>query len=124
MRAARSLAGLTMSSPALPVVEEADPGFERSISVATASAALDTDHSTIRKMLRAGEVSGHRIGTGKIRGGVRIYAWSIRAYQERNAIGGSPEPRSAPTRPRRRSLQQTEAAAYLRKVGVLPQDRG
>jgi len=113
---------LAANSPAPPVVEDADPGFERSISVATASAALDTDQSTIRKMLRAGEVSGHRIGTGKIRGGVRIYSWSIRAYQERNAIGESPEPRCAPARPRRRSPRQAEATAYLRKLGVLPQD--
>jgi excisionase family DNA binding protein len=100
-----------------------EPGPEDSITVNDAARRLCCDHTTVRALLRAGELSGHRVGKAKTPGGVRVKLWSVIEYEERNAIGGQPPEAAndAPARrPRRRDPNPAhgEAMAYLRSIGI------
>ena len=100
-----------------------DDGTEESVTVAEAARRLGCAGSTVRELLDAGQLSGHRVGKfvkGKAPRGVRVHASSIKAYQLRNMIGG--EARQAPAPPRPSQSKSTAAAretlASLRKMGV------
>lgn len=73
---------------------------------------LDCDPCTVRRLLRRGDLEGHRVGRG-----VRVYLDSVRRYQEVGHIGAAqstaPKPRSAPT------TEGREAKAFLRSLGLL-----
>lgn len=93
-----------------------------SLTVNEAARRLGCDHTTVRAMLRNGELTGHRVGKGKNPGGIRVKRWSIAAYEERNIIGGKPEDlqERKPARAGRRDPNPAhgEAMAYLRSIGV------
>ncbi len=100
-----------------------DDDTEESVTVAEAARRLGCATSTVRELLDAGQLSGHRVGKfvkGKAPRGVRVHAASIKAYQRRNTIGG--EPRQAPPAPRstpaRGSAVLQDALASLRRLGV------
>ncbi len=125
---------------AIGVVEEQRVKLRPSVTVATAAHDLSCDESTVRALLRAGDLEGHRIGKGLCRKksgkkveprGVRVFIDSIAAYQRRHATGDpasadAGEDDDAPPTPaprRRRALTgpQAEAIAFLQRRGVIPQ---
>lgn len=100
-----------------PALAESLHGLERSVRVNTAAAMLDADPSHVRKLLKEGDLEGHRWG----KRGVRIYVSSIEVYRNRGRIskgsqGVAPKPK--PTKP---SAALQEALAFLQEVGVLVQ---
>jgi hypothetical protein len=68
-----------------PSEESVLPGG-RSITVKRTAVELDTDHATVRRLVRARELTGHYVGLGRSRRSLRIYVASIEAYRARNAI--------------------------------------
>jgi len=106
-----------MLRPALP------PEFnaERSITVAAAAERLGCDHTTVRELLRKGLLAGIRIGKTDRPNGVRVKLWSIEAWEERHAIGGTPDQVLAPRRPPRRTAANAahnEAIQRLKAWGA------
>ncbi|MBR2813438.1 MAG: helix-turn-helix domain-containing protein [Reyranella sp.] len=99
-------------------IEEA----EASITVDRAAIMLGCDPSTVRKLLRRQQLTGHRVGLGDQPNGVRVHLESVRAYKRRHAIGGDPElpkPPQPPRPPKRaEGADYREALAYLKAAGV------
>jgi hypothetical protein len=99
-----------------------DDESDVSVSVRVAALSLGCDPSTVRALLRTGQLSGHKVGKGARPGGVRVHEVSIRAYKRRHAIGGqdpdeeSPEPQE---RSRGHNPAHREAMARLRELGAL-----
>lgn len=71
------------------------PDIRRSVSIATAIAALDVSYWTLYRMLRDGTLEGH-----KMRGRLSIYVDSIYAYQAGHPCGKGSKP-ATPRKPRR-----------------------
>jgi excisionase family DNA binding protein len=95
-------------------------GVRPSVRIKTAAAMMDTDESTVRALVDQGELEGHRVG---IRG-VRVYVDSIKAYQERNKIGGTRHglPSAGQTgRPcsTRQPTSHQESLAHLVELGLV-----
>jgi hypothetical protein len=93
-----------------------------SVSVGVAALSLGCDPSTVRALLRTGQLSGHKVGKGTRPGGVRIHETSIREYKRRHAIGGQPldeEPPEGQERSRGHNNAHREAMARLRELGAL-----
>lgn len=100
------------------------------ITVAEAARILGVDPSTVRELVRIGQVEGWHVGKHRTKNGrvtpprgVRVSRGSCLEYRERNRIGAPPdaEPGPAPApraRPRRPSAAHQEAVAYLRSIGV------
>lgn len=118
------------------VVEEQRVTLRPSVTVAKAAHDLSCDESTVRALLRAGDLEGHRIGKGMCRKksgkkidprGVRVFIDSIAAYQRRHTLrdseAGEVDGVAPPPQRRRRALTgpQAEAIAFLQKRGVIPQ---
>ena len=79
------------------------------------SAELDCDGHTVRDLVRDGHLEAHRIG----KRGLRIFADSVRAYQERMRVPRrGPGAPPAPPAPVFSSQSHREAVAYLRKLGI------
>lgn len=100
-----------------PIEEE-----DRSITVAAAAVLLGCDDSTVRAMIRAKQLRGHKVGKGRRPGGVRVSEASVVAYKRRNAIGGEvpEEIDDAPAeRLAGRNPAHSEAMAYLRRLGAV-----
>lgn len=100
-----------------------DDGTEESVTVAEAARRLGCAGSTVRELLDAGQLSGHRVGKfakGKAPRGVRVHASSIKAYQRRNGVGGHARQAPAPARPSKSAASAValETLASLRKMGV------
>jgi len=96
---------------------------EESVTVAEAARRLGCATSTVRELLDAGQLSGHRVGKfvkGKAPRGVRVHAASIKAYQRRNGVGGHASAAPTPPRPSRSAASAValETLASLRKMGV------
>lgn len=88
-----------------------------SVTVATAAARLETDESTIRKLIAGGSLEGHRMG----KSGVRIYVDSITAYQEGRPLGAK-NGKKQQARPRRKPAQSAvlrESVAHLASLGIV-----
>lgn len=98
-----------------PALADSLHGIDRSITVAAAADALSVDASTIRRLLVAGELQGHRVGLK--RGAVRVYVSSISAYQARNRLDAPAPPSAAPRR--RVNPAHREALAHLVSLGIL-----
>lgn len=102
-----------------------DDDTEESVTVAEAARRLGCATSTVRELLDAGQLSGHRVGKfvkGKAPRGVRVHAASIKAYQRRNGVGGrtptAANDRAQPDSPSA-SPGAAEARRYLRAMGML-----
>jgi excisionase family DNA binding protein len=101
-------------------IDQADDG----ITVAEAARILGCDQTTVRQLLRTGELEGWRVGKTLRPRGVRISRLSCDDYKDRNAIcpdGASTTrqgERRADSRPNRRSAAHLEALAFLRARGV------
>jgi hypothetical protein len=91
----------------------------RSITVARVARDLDTDPSTVRRLVRAGELVAHRIGLGSSRPSIRIYVESVEAYRIRQQVKGrAPEAAAAPKRHLRYNGEHQKAIAALAAAGV------
>ena len=91
-----------------------------SMRVAKAAALLEVDISTIYKLVRAGGLQAHRVG----KRGVRVFADSLRAYQERQKIaGGVSDERANPNSKKDAKTighpAYKEAITYLQSIGCL-----
>ncbi len=96
---------------------------ERSITVAQAAERLGCDHTTVRELLRKGLLAGVRIGKTDRPTGVRIKLWSIQAWEEAHAIGGTKgvERTQTVVQRRRQSTRNSanlEADARLKALGA------
>lgn len=102
-----------------------DDDTDESVTVAEAARRLGCATSTVRELLDARQLSGHRIGKfakGKAPRGVRVHASSIRAYQRRNGVGGQAPAAANDTAPPAKvsaSPGAAEARRYLRAMGIL-----
>lgn len=92
-------------------------GLDRSVRVATAAALLDADESHIRRLLRDGELEGHRLG----KRGVRVSVASIEAYRQRGIIRAVKPPALKPPKTAPATAAHREALAALQEMGVLAQ---
>lgn len=95
-----------------------------SVTVDVAARLLGCDQSTVRALLNAAQLAGHRVGKGLNPRGIRIHASSIHDYISRNAVGQIADndnivPEKATTRRNaRRSVEHDDAVARLRAWGV------
>ena len=90
-----------------------------SLRVAVAAAVLQVNISTIYKLARSGVLQAHRIG----KRGVRIFADSLREYQENQTIvicdADSKKRSVEPRKSRRQSHEHKKALILLRQIGVI-----
>jgi excisionase family DNA binding protein len=97
-----------------------------SIRVAKAAAILEVNISTIYKLVRAGTLGAHRVG----KRGVRVFADSLRQYQDQQKISvnneGDPVSQTRDSNHGKRSkrnLSNTpahqDAVGYLQSIGCL-----
>ncbi len=96
---------------------------EEAVTVAVAARRLGCDESTVRAMVRNGELAGFKVGKGgkgREPGGVRIEAASIRRYKERHRIGGTPANDAGKGRKVVNNSRLAETNRYLRAHGFLP----
>ena len=93
-----------------------------SVTVAVASRRLGCDPTTVRALLRARELGGHRVGKGKDPKGVRVHLASINDYIARHPVGGEPVNDNAEVQPsprrRQRSAAHDAAMAELLAMGI------
>lgn len=92
-------------------------GIERAVTVQKAADAMDLDESTVRKMLRTGELRGFRAGAGHK--SMRVFVSSIREHQANRLIipdGELPKPQKPK---RERSASHKQALATLAALGIL-----
>lgn len=93
-----------------------------SVTVVVAAMSLGCDPSTVRTLLRTGQLSGHKVGKGTRPSGVRVHGASIRAYKLRHAVGGEPAadvPAGSRHTSQRTNAAHQEAMARLRQLGAL-----
>ena len=98
--------------------------FDEGITVAEAARILGADATTVRELVRVGELDGWRVGKrrgGKAPTAIRVSRRSCADYRERHRVG--PPPSSAQTQPpnhrrSRLSVAHLEALASLRARGV------
>jgi excisionase family DNA binding protein len=91
-----------------------------SMRVAKAAALLEVDISTIYKMVRSGVLEAHRVG----KRGVRVFADSLRRYQEQQKIstGKDQQQLSQASENKGNSSNNPahrEAVNYLQSIGCL-----
>jgi excisionase family DNA binding protein len=94
---------------------------EEAVTVAVAARRLGCDPSTVRAMVRNGQLAAFKVGKGRQPGGVRIEAESIRTYKRKNAIGGEttkPDVSGRSPRSRAHSAAMRELEAELRALGL------
>lgn len=82
-----------------------------SVTVASAAEAVHADPSTIRKLIKAKKLEGHRVG----KRGIRVYEDSIAAYQRERPLNASPanDAGRLPARKPAKSAAHREAVAFL-----------
>jgi hypothetical protein len=94
---------------------------ERSITVAATAERLGCDRSTVYELLNKELLAGIRIGKTDEPTGVRVKIWSIEAWEERHAIGGTKgleKTHPARNRRRRANAADLEADAALKALGA------
>ena len=113
-----------MSARSAPHCSAADEALSSSVTVTVAARLLGCDQSTVRVLLNAAQLAGHRVGKGLNPRGIRVHISSIHDYISRNAVGqiadndnDAPE-KIAKRRNVRRSGEHDEAVARLRAWGV------
>ena len=103
-----------------------DAQVDRSVTVKEAAHLLGCDEGTVRRLLAAGELSGHRVGLKKR--GVRIYLSSVRSYREGNRIDRSKRKDEVDHQTKRKHVrtvtaQHKEAIAGLKALGIILEPR-
>lgn len=96
------------------------PNHRPSIRVSKAAAILEVNISTIYRLIRSGALEAHRIG----KRGVRIFADSLRHYQEQGKINcpGTEESKSVFQESKTLTSSNPsyrDAIEYLRSIGCL-----
>ncbi len=89
-----------------------------SVRVKKAAAILDCDAGRIYHMLKTGDLEGHHQGSR----GLRVFADSIRSYQESQRIVPTGEKRALKAEARKtpwRTPAHNEAVAFLRSQGIM-----
>ncbi|MFY9287652.1 MAG: helix-turn-helix domain-containing protein [Alphaproteobacteria bacterium] len=89
-----------------------------SIRVAKAAAILEVNISTIYRLIRTGILEAHRVGTR----GVRVFADSLRRYQEEGKISSSQDSKSTFRESKTITSSNPayrDAVAYLQSIGCL-----
>jgi excisionase family DNA binding protein len=91
-----------------------------SMRVTKAAAILEVNISTIYKMVRAGILEAHRVG----KRGVRVFADSLRRYQEQHKISTKKEPEETRQPFENKdnlsnNLAHRDAVNYLRSIDCL-----
>jgi excisionase family DNA binding protein len=88
------------------------------VTVRRAGEILGCGDTTVRALLRAGELEGHRVGKSGTPNGVRIELQSVLDYKARHATGGE----ALPVERRRRRHESTpsyrEALARAKALGL------
>lgn len=88
-----------------------------SVTVASAAEAIQADPSTIRKLIKAKRLEGHRVG----KRGIRVYEDSLAAYQRAAPLNAGAANDAAP-RPARKpanSAAHREAVAFLAGLNLV-----
>jgi excisionase family DNA binding protein len=122
VRVARSTS--SWGPPETMTVRAALAPHREGITVAEAAAIIGCDKSTVRELVRIGQLQGWKVGKhrkGKEPTAVRVSSESCYAYRERNTIHGVDDGSQKTTqrpRPRRDSAVLVETIASLRKLGV------
>ncbi len=96
--------------------------LDRHVPIAMAAAALGCDESTVRKMLKNGDLEGIRVrATRDSRGDPRVSVASIDRYKTRMAIVPTATPAKPGERPAGRALTNAHRAAVadLRRLGIV-----
>lgn len=112
------------SACSTPDCSTANDALDSSVAVNVAARLLGCDQSTVRVLLNAGQLKGHRVGKGLNPRGVRVHLASIHDYISRNAIGViADNDNTAADRPEQRrgartTAEHDEAIARLRAWGV------
>ncbi len=115
---------MTLRLALTPAEVAAQRRDDDAVTVEEAARILGCDQSMIRKLLRRKKLSGHRVGLGEIRGGVRVDLGSLRAYKRRRAIGAAADDdrdqpgQAKPGRRRAPNPAHDEALAQLRAWGI------
>lgn len=95
---------------------------ERSVTVAAAAVRLGCNPTTVRELLRKNVLAGHRIGRSTTPTGVRIKLWSIKAFEQRHALGCMREEAFSSDQPtprrRGRNKANEQAASRLKALGA------
>lgn len=96
---------------------------EQSITVAAAADRLGCDRSTVYELLRKDLLAGIKVGKSDAPIGVRVKLWSIVAWEEKHAVGGTAGLEGQPaTAARRRGSRgnpaDREADAALKALGA------
>jgi excisionase family DNA binding protein len=98
--------------------------FDEGITVADAARMLGADATTVRELVRVGELDGWKVGKhrgGKAPTAIRVSRRSCADYRERHRVVGQPSaaPKLPPKHRRSRlSVAHLEALASLRARGV------
>jgi excisionase family DNA binding protein len=88
-------------------------GVRAVLRAKTVAEILDAHVSTVYKLLEAGKLEGHRVGSD-----IRVYADSLKAYQEGMEIQSTRRNRPQKTQQRTQTAAHKEALMFLRSVGV------
>jgi len=90
-----------------------DEHTEESVTVAEAARRLGCGPSTVRALILAGELTGHRVGKCSNPRGVRVHVAAIRHYKARHTLANAPAASLSP------NSTAIEARRRLRALGVL-----
>ncbi len=99
-----------------------DPPLDRHVPIATAAVTLGCDESTVRKMLKNGDLEGIRVRADRdSRGHPRVSVASIDRYKVRMAIAPAiaSAAKGAAAKPRGTTSGHKAAIAFLATKGIL-----
>ena len=77
------------------------PPLDQGLTIAQAAAIIGGDPSTVRELVRIGQLEAWRVGKTKKPRGVRVSEGACWDYRRRNAIATQPAAPPAPEPPRR-----------------------
>ncbi len=95
-------------------------GVRPSARVKRVAEMLDTEISTVYRLVHTGALQGHRLG----KRGIRVYLDSIKAYQDRQRCDPEVQPSAAPVKRRIHDRSYQQAVSTLRAAGILPLQDG
>jgi excisionase family DNA binding protein len=102
---------------ARPHPTDATPRPRQSVKVATVAAMLECDDSTVRRLVRDGQLQAHRTG----KRGIRVYLDGVATYQAAHDV--IPLPRNGreirAKRAQRTRAKTTASMAVLRDLGLV-----